>query len=298
MNLFLTPTHELRSGWKFAAYTVLFVILLIATIYALGMAFGQSALPDSQLIGLALQAAVFFPPAVATLVIMARAVDHKPLAAFGVAFHEKWHRDLVFGFIVGCGMLGVLVAGCVAVGALDARWAASDRTSLELTATVLVLLISAANEELIFRSYPLQVLMRGMGVWPAVVFISLIFGLMHASNPNASILGTVNTVLAGAMLSMAYVKTRSLWLPYGIHVAWNLGLGFIMGFPLSGIGIASLWSSTANGSELILGGGYGPEGGLISTLIFVGAAVTVRVARAPEISPTVRAALAGGTSEQ
>jgi hypothetical protein len=139
-------------------------------------------------------------------------------------------------------------------------------------ATLGVLLLAALNEELIFRCFPLQVLVDGMGPWPAMIAMSAIFGAMHANNPNASILGTFNTMLAGILLSLAYVRTRSVWLPYAIHVGWNVGLGFVLGFPLSGIDLASLWTTGATGSETIVGGHYGPESGLLATFIFAASA--------------------------
>ena len=64
-------------------------------------------------------------------------------------------------------------------------------------------------------------------------------------------------------------------MPYGIHVAWNVGLGFVFGFPLSGVDIASLWTTGVGGSDLILGGDYGPEGGLLATFAFATAALMV-----------------------
>ena len=280
------------------AYALLFFLLLIGAVFATGLIFERDSAPEGQLTALALQALVFLIPATGALALMARLVERQPVAYFGVALHERWPRDVGFGLLVAFGMNGMVVAGSFVFGTLAIAWTGNKAPVLEMAATVLVLAVSAANEELIFRGYPLQVLMRGIGTWPSMLVMSLIFGLVHASNPNASPLGTVNTFLAGLVLSIAYVKTRSLWLPYGIHVGWNLALGFIMGFPLSGIGIASVWSSNAAGPELILGGSYGPEGGLLATCIFVGAAITIRAAGVVEISPKMRAALAGGIKEK
>jgi len=131
------------------------------------------------------------------------------------------------------------------------------------------------NEELVFRGFPLQTLVEVVGEWPAIVGLSLLFGAMHLNNPSVSVLGVVNTVVAGILLSLAYVRTRSLWMPYAIHVGWNVGLGFVFGFQLSGIDIASLFTTGTAGSEAILGGGYGPEGGLLATFVFAAAAVIV-----------------------
>jgi hypothetical protein len=144
-----------------------------------------------------------------------------------------------------------------------------------LIATLGVLLVSALNEELVFRGFPLQLLIDGLGEWPAMIGMSALFGALHFRNPNASVLGGINTIVAGVLLSLAYARTRSLWLPFALHVGWNAGLGFVLGFPLSGIDLASLWTAGTAGSETILGGGYGPEGGLLATFLFAAAAVIV-----------------------
>jgi hypothetical protein len=157
--------------------------------------------------------------------------------------------------------------------------------------TLVLLMLAAANEEIVFRGYPMQVLMRGIGPWPAMILMSVLFGVIHANNPNATLLGTINTILAGMMLSLAYFKTRSLWLPYAIHFGWNAGLGMVLGFPLSGIDIGSLWTSHTTNADLIVGGSYGPEGGLVATSIFSVTALTIRSMRTIQVSSRLRAAL-------
>src|SRR5207253_2607660 len=80
---------------------------------------------------------------------------------------------------------------------------------------------------------------------------------------------------AGILLSVAYVRRRSLWFSYAIHFGWNAGLGFIFGFSLSGWDLPSLWTTNVMGSPTVLGGNYGPEGGLLGTVIFAGSVVLV-----------------------
>src|SRR6185436_7940059 len=108
-----------------------------------------------------------------------------------------------------------------------------------------------------------------------------------------TIFGFINTILAGMMLSIAYLRTRSLWLPYGLHLGWNVGLGFVLGYPLSGIKIDSLWSTVASAPQWLIGSEYGPEGGIIGTILFAAAAIAIRMTRAVETSPRIRALLEG-----
>lgn len=276
MNVFLNTNHDLRSGWKIAAYLTTFLAIWVGTGTALSVFFANSNLEGTQLTLIALNELALFVPAIATLLLMVRFVDRRPLSAFGVGFLPNWWRHLMAGFALAAMMVLVLVLGSYAFGFVKIGWTGGQVPISTLIATLVILFVAAASEELVFRSFPLQVLSEGLGMWPGIIVWSSMFGLLHLRNPNVSWLGAANTVIAGMLLSIAYMKKRSLWLPYGIHVGWNVGLGFILGFPLSGVDLASLWTTGTAGSDTILGGTYGPEGGLLATFIFAVSALTVQ----------------------
>jgi len=277
MSLFLNSNNELRSGWKFAAYVMFFLILWVAT----GLFVTAFVVPrvvtllQDQLIILALNQIALIVPAILAMWLTVSLLDHRPLRTFGIGFLPHWRQDVMFGLAISAGMLAVMIGGSYAFGFVVMRWTGGQVSPGVLVATLSLLLVAAASEELVFRGFPLQLLIDGLGKWPGMIAMSTLFGALHLSNPNASLLGMINTILAGIVLSLAYVKTRSLWLPYGIHAGWNIGLGFVFGFPLSGIDLASLWTTGTAGSETILGGGYGPEGGLLTTFVFLTAALIV-----------------------
>jgi membrane protease YdiL (CAAX protease family) len=277
MSLLFNDKSELRAGWKFAVYLLFFTIIWVATGLAITILIAPRAgdLLEDQLALLALNQVALLAPAVIAMWLTVRFVDHRPFRTFGIGFFPGWRRDFLFGLALAAGMLAILIGGCYAFGYVSMHWTGNKAPPGVLIATLVVLLVAAANEELLFRGFPLQLLIDGIGAWPAILAMSMLFGAMHLSNPNASPLGIVNTIVAGILLSLAYVRTRSLWMPYAIHVAWNVGLGFVFGFQLSGIDLASLWTTGTAGSETILGGGYGPEGGLLATFIFGAAAVIV-----------------------
>jgi membrane protease YdiL (CAAX protease family) len=277
-SLLLNSKYELRSGWKFTAYAGFFLLIWVAT----GLALSYFVVPlaaeylEDQLFVLALNAIALFVPAVAAMWLTVRFMDHRPLAAFGIGLLPGWKRDFVFGLALAAAMLAVLVAGCYALGYVSIHWSGNQVAAGVLLAVFGVLILSALNEELVFRGFPLQLLIDGLGEWPAIIVMSALFGAMHLTNPGASILGAVNTVIAGILLSLAYARTRSLWMPYGIHIGWNVGLGFVFGFRLSGLDLPSLWTTGIAGSDAILGGSYGPEGGLLATFVFATAALIVQ----------------------
>ncbi len=156
-------------------------------------------------------------------------------------------------FSVAGFLLVLVVVGAKTLGELQLEWTAPHTDPGRMVLTLGILIVAAAFEELIFRGYPMQVLMKGMGPWPAMLIMSSLFGLLHAKNPNSSVLGVFNTIVAGMMLSLAYFKTRSLWFPYGLHLAWNVGTGMVVGFPLSGTGFASTWTAHVNGAFVVAG---------------------------------------------
>ena len=148
--------------------------------------------------------------------------------------------------------------------------------------------LAAAFEETLLRGYAFQALIQGMGKAGAVCVTSILFGLFHLTNPNAGVLAVVNSILAGVWLSIAYLKTRSLWLPTSLHMSWNLTQGFIFGFPVSGMPISeSFVRLTQHGEEWATGGNYGPEGGILSSFILILA--TVYLLRSKKIRSSKKA---------
>ncbi|HEX4999531.1 MAG TPA: type II CAAX endopeptidase family protein [Terriglobia bacterium] len=262
---FINESGELRSGWKFLVFTVIFLLLWFITAIILSVVFRLTPIPYDFLTNLALNALALFFPAIGATLFVARFVDHRPASTF-IGF-ENWPRSLAIGLVIGATLLVVIVAATAIFGGLrigpgGARWPV-------WLATAAILVLAAANEELVFRGYPLQSLARGIGEWPAAMVMSGLFGLLHVGNPHASVIGIMNTIVAGLMLSRAYFKARSIWLPYGIHVAWNTGLGIVLGFSLSGIEVESLLRSSASGSATLTGGPYGPEGGVLCAVTFL-----------------------------
>ena len=77
------------------------------------------------------------------------------------------------------------------------------------------------------------------------------------------------------LLSIAYLRTRALWLPWGIHFGWNLTLGMLFGLPVSGLRLFNVVvRTTASGPRWVTGGSYGVEASVTGgVVVLVGIAV-------------------------
>ncbi len=138
---------------------------------------------------------------------------------------------------------------------------------------VLVLVIGAIGEELLFRGYGFQHLIRAFGPWVSILATSLLFGWAHTANPAFTRISMINTALFGMVFGYAYWRTRDLWLPIGMHWAWNFTLG-VIGANVSGLRIKLLGISVVStGPAAWSGGDYGPEASLLATVVLAGTAI-------------------------
>ena len=129
-------------------------------------------------------------------------------------------------------------------------------------------IISGISEELLFRGILFRVVEESLGTWFSLAISALIFGLFHLANPNATLWGAIAIAIeAGIMLAAAFVYTRRLWLPIGIHFAWNFVQGAIFGVAVSGNEATGLLQSTLSGPPLLSGGDFGAEGSIFAVLV-------------------------------
>ena len=174
----------------------------------------------------------------------------------------------MFGFALTGLMLGLVFLVEWAFGWLQVEsfaWQAESGGSI--AASILVVLVvfflGSWQEELLSRGYWLQNLSDGLNRSLGVLLSSAIFALGHLFNPNLSWLSFVGLFLSGLFLAYGYLRTEQLWLPIGLHLGWNFFEGTVFGFPVSGQYFYQLIRQTTSGPDLITGGVFGPEAGLI-----------------------------------
>jgi membrane protease YdiL (CAAX protease family) len=172
-------------------------------------------------------------------------------------------------------MMGVIFVVQALAGWADAEWAPASARAMAAVVGLAALqfLVAAFLEEIAFRGYMYQVLMQGITVIPATLVLALGFALAHGGNPNVTIFALVNIGLASVWLSLAYLRTRSLWLPTALHFSWNFSQTTIFGFPTSGIRPvgSTLTLLDQSGPDWLTGGAFGPEGGLLGSRVLAAA---------------------------
>ncbi|SDL95138.1 hypothetical protein SAMN04487949_0285 [Halogranum gelatinilyticum] len=288
--------HRLRAPWRLVVGTVAVGIVVALFALATGLVVGVLGLGSAftELFGAAAYGLVRDLVGVlftglgflAGIAVVGRFLDRRRFADFGFHLDRAWWVDLGFGLALGAGLMTAIFALGVAAGWFAVTGLLVGESVLAgLVALLVLFLFVGVYEELLVRGYLLTNVAEGLAgyvgdrgaVAVAVALSSAVFGVLHATNPNASLVSVLTITLAGVMLALGYVLTNELAIPIGLHITWNLFQGAVYGFPVSGLPIdASLVGTRETGPDLVTGGQFGPEAGLLGVgAILLGCVLTV-----------------------
>ena len=170
--------------------------------------------------------------------------------------------EFLFGIAFGV----VLISMCAALVVLSTNVWHERGAGFPWIEVLVVFLPAAVHEELLFRGYAFQKLHRWHRGF-ALIFVAFVFAALHAGNAAVSWLGLMNVFLGGVLLGLAYEKYGRLWLPIGLHLAWNMMSGPILGHEVSGYDLmATVFVERGNGPSWLTGGEFGIEGSVWMTM--------------------------------
>jgi hypothetical protein len=266
-RIFLSPDEpRLRAGWRLSIQTVLLTILIICfaiPIYYLPR-LGEA---NSDVFTLASSVAEFFA-ITGSIFLVRRFLDRRSFSSLGFEL-DRWALiDLAVGIAITFLLMGGIYLAMNLSGWIRFEGFAweTDPPGTVLGSGLVILLafvLVGWNEELLSRGYHLQTIASGTNIYWGVALSSLVFALLHITNPSADWVSTLGIFLAGLFLASGYLGTRQLWLSIGLHIGWNFFEGPAFGFPVSGISSYHFLRITVTGPSYWTGGAFGPEAGLI-----------------------------------
>ena len=263
---------------------------LVAMLIALAAFVGASALsaiigkalpPMDPLLGTATRAMITLLLAFAAYKLIIRRLGEEPRDDLPLAGSAK-------GLGIGTGFGFLLFSLIVGIAALFDVYniIGPGGTDQVVPSLIAIAILPGFMEELLFRGILFRFLEKFGGSWFALALTSALFGLAHIFNDNATALSSFAIAIeAGVLLGGAYMLTRSLWMPIGLHAAWNFTQGEIYDVPVSGFDQQGLVTAQLSGPEILSGGAFGLEASLIAMVIATAAGVwlVVRAVRAGEM---------------
>lgn len=280
MNLFWNSGEgRLRAGWRLLLQAALMAVLALIPIF--GIAEPLTALHRrglffpgldheaydrviNMIVGPVLAAAV-----IGSIAIARRWLDRRRFVELGGRMDRAWWSHLGFGLALGA-LLVTLVfaveyaAGWIRVTGFFVPRVAGVPLGLALSFSLVKVLCVGVYEEFLSRGYHLRNLAEGLNLPLAILATSAVFSLLHLMNDNATVMSTAGLFINALLFAAGVLTTGRLSTAIGLHIAWNLFQGAIFGFPVSGDKEgASVIAIDQLGPQIMTGGAFGPEAGLI-----------------------------------
>lgn len=174
--------------------------------------------------------------------------------------------ELGGGLIAGVVLFSAMAGVVALLGGLEVL---GVRGPGQFWSIVAMAVVSGVVEEVLFRGIVFRHLEAMVGSWGALALTALLFGAAHLANPNATLFAAFAIALeAGLMLGGAYILTRRLWLPIGIHAAWNFTQGWVFSVPVSGTAPPlGLLITRRIGPDWLTGGDFGLEASAVAMVL-------------------------------
>jgi membrane protease YdiL (CAAX protease family) len=253
-----------RPLWRrivdFPLVAMLIAIVLYVAAAAAGLALGKLVPPMGKGVTAAAHGVITIALVLAAYKLVIVRLGERPrddLPARGAL------KNLGLGLLMGLVLFSIIVGVAWLAGVY--RIVGQGDASHLLLALVAMAIMPGFMEELLFRGILFRWIEEFGGTWAALIVTSALFGLAHILNPNATWFSSFAiAVEAGVLLGGAYMLTGNLWLPIGLHAAWNFTQGEIFDVPVSGIDEQGLVQAKLSGPELLSGGSFGLEASVIA----------------------------------
>jgi membrane protease YdiL (CAAX protease family) len=227
------------------------------------------------------------PHAARLIAVIVGSIGMLAIYALGVRFAERrapreigltyLAPDLIVGLVIG----GALIAAIVAI-MWAAHWVTIAPTPITHVAESLKEAVqSGVIEETLMRLVIFRLLWRVTSVWPAFILTAVLFGALHLSNPDATPFSAACLVAGEGVGAGLYLLTGRVWMSIGMHAGWNFMQGWVFGAAVSGLEVFAggplQTHPVAGTSDMLSGGGFGPESSAASLAVSLLASIACMV---------------------
>jgi membrane protease YdiL (CAAX protease family) len=204
------------------------------------------------------------------VVVYWKVFDKKSIKEIGLTSLRNSYKDLLLGLLLGC--ISLVIVFLILFFTKNVKLINpinNPNLNFSLLSGLILFILVGINEEMFARGYCYTVLKQTNVSWLPMVLSSVIFALMHSLNSGISPLSYLNLFLFGVLAVYMRIKSNNIWLSIGYHITWNYFEGNIFGFLVSGQATSALYNLNTPVNNLINGGNFGPEGGIVVTLVLI-----------------------------
>lgn len=270
-KLIVNRFGHFRAGWRITVYLIFSFFLFMVFGILLKIFLPENSSTEFGSIRENTANLIAIIALILSAFLILRFIDKRPFALLGINFSENWYKEFITGLFYGFVLVTLIFLILLFSGSAKLSFGNigmfSAKTFLKY---LLTFIIAGILEELMMRGYLLQALIEGSRDWIAIFTTSLLFSLAHLSNENWAWNGTLSAFLGGILLSIMYIKTRSLWMPIGFHIAWNWTQSSFWGMNVSGLKVTdTIFNTYLTSENLFNGGALGPESSLVAIVLLL-----------------------------
>lgn len=203
---------------------------------------------------------------VAIVMLYAKYGEKRKISSLGFT-SAGWMKSYLLGAVIGVLMISGVTVLSLLFGEIEFRGASGSFSLIPFVATLCLSVINI-REEIIFRGWFMTTPYSTNNPAKAIIYSSLVFGIIHCGNANVTILSIVNLILFSVLLSEVFLICRNIWIVAAIHTMWNFTQGKILGLPVSG-SAANMTLLDFSITENSLTEGFGLEGNIFTLIILV-----------------------------
>lgn len=208
------------------------------------------------------------------LILLCRFLEKRSLDSMGFVPKHVF-RNYITGLAIGFTIISAVVVIGLTLGAFQFIGISDSINPIFLLLYLSGFMIQGMYEEVLCRGFMMVSIARKSPVVVAILANSIFFGLIHMGNNGFSVLPMVNLILFGLFASVLFLSVDNIWIVGAVHTIWNFSMGCIYGLSVSGMDpMPSILMIKATEFDMLNGGAFGPEGGLIVTgVLLVGIAI-------------------------
>ncbi len=197
-------------------------------------------------------------------------IEKRKIEIFGFT-KKNIFKNYFVGLIMGLIAVSLITFIAIFSGWIDV-YKMPDINILGIVIMFVAFIFQGMSEEIVFRAVLMPRIAKKYGVLASIIITSIIFGVAHTANPNASPLGMINTILFGGVFAVIYYYFDNIWVCSAFHTIWNYFLSVVVGIEMSGMKASiSIFSGMSNPSvnSILSGGAYGLEASILTTIAAV-----------------------------
>ena len=264
-----------NKGWlkSFLVFPLIFIPQIFASIILILLGFDLNSVTTSK-IDLTTMVFLEYSMIFFMLIILyfcMKYIDREKFTSIGLDFSGRF-VEFIFGIFLGFIIMAFAFSTLILFGEIVFERVIIDYNKIIMS---IILFIGVSfYEEVIFRGYMLKNLMQSFNPFVSLFISSILFCLIHSSNPNVNYLGLINIFLAGYFLGISYVYTKNLWFPFALHFSWNF-FQSMFGFNVSGLDSYSIIDFSTPKNNFFNGGEFGFESSIISIVILISGSIII-----------------------